>query len=76
MRVGRRSQDDLNYARMAWEAERRKVERLDHQSFKSRAKREKHWRNRSPQIQDKGETQNTFKLIGQYYYRRMSDCRQ
>jgi hypothetical protein len=41
MRVGRRSQDDLNYARMAWEAERRKVERLDHQSFKSRAKREK-----------------------------------
>ena len=27
--------------RMAWEAERRKVERLDHQSFKSRVKKEK-----------------------------------
>ena len=70
MCVGRRSQDDLNYSRMAWEAERRKVERLDHQSFKSRVKKEKQI---PANIKEKRKTllnwlANTI--------RRMSDCRQ
>lgn len=66
--------------RMAWEAERRKVERLDHQSFKSRERyqkfpREKGERERNESMYilyieiGRRKSKDTFILIGQYRQR-------